>query len=164
MTMKIEKNEIIYKLYLITLGVALGMIVAVGALSAPVVFHANDMLGSELLTHYQMGLIMTEIFVRSNYLLGFATLFITIFEWRSFWFERDRVNVIVAIVTILTALLFLFYYTPAILEMQRMGAEATQSQAFEGMHIGSEIAYKILLVTIGVLLYRRVGMKPAWLR
>jgi hypothetical protein len=160
----INKDDILYKLYLITLGLTVGMILALGAFSAPVIFNSNDMLKSELLSHYQMGLIMTEIFVRSNYFLGFATLFISMFEWRSFWYERDKINTLTFFVIVSVSMLFLFYYTPAIIQMQTISEEATKSKAFYGMHIGSEIAYKILLVSISLLLYRRLGMKPAWLK
>jgi hypothetical protein len=53
-------------------------------------------------------------------------------------------------------LLFTQYYTPYILEAQSMGEQFTNSSAFEGMHKGSELAYKILFVSTMVLFFRKL--------
>jgi len=155
--------DAIFKLYLLMLGAIAGMILALGALVAPVVFHSNDFIASELLSHYQMGLIMSEIFERFSYILATAMLFVAMFEWRSFWYERDKYTSMIVFVLLSTSLLFISYYLPDILRMQALGESATQTKAFIGMHKGSEMAFHILLIAFSALLYRRTTRRPAWL-
>ena len=160
---KIPIWDIVFKLYLIMLGVSAGMILALGALSAPVVFHANDFLNESLLSHYQMGLIMSEIFDRFSYILLVVTIFIAMFEWRSFWYERDKYTSMIVFIFLSTSFLFMFYYLPDILKMQALGEEATQTKAFLGMHMGSELAFQVVLFALLALLFRRISRRPAWL-
>ena len=65
-------------------------------------------------------------------------------------------HVIARCLCITTALLFTLYYTPFIIEAQSIGVSTTGSSAFEGMHKGSVIDFKILLTSLMVLFMRRV--------
>jgi hypothetical protein len=42
--------------------------------------------------------------------------------------------------------------------MQALGAEATQSDACQALHIGSEIDFKILALALGILFIRRMRL------
>ncbi|MCD8545194.1 MAG: hypothetical protein LRY52_10250 [Sulfurospirillum cavolei] len=49
-------------LYLMVLGVALGVEIAAGAFVAPVIFFPQKYLGEGVLTHFQSGILMTQVF------------------------------------------------------------------------------------------------------
>ena len=55
-------------------------------------------------------------------------------------------------------MMFSAIYTPKILAMQALGAEATQSDAFQALHMGSEIDFKVLALALGVLFIRRKSL------
>jgi hypothetical protein len=61
-----------------------------------------------------------------------------------------------AMVALSTIGLFIGVYTPKILELQELGEEATQSVEFENLHIASEIDFKILVISLIVLMGRRL--------
>jgi len=65
---------------------------------------------------------------------------------------------IAAFFVIATSMMFSGVYTPQILEMQALGEAATKSEAFEALHMGSEIDFKILAVALGVLFIRRMQL------
>jgi hypothetical protein len=71
-------------------------------------------------------------------------------------FKRDWTSITFAFVVICTSLLFVLYYTPFILEAQAIGEQMTQTKAFEGMHKGSELDFKILLVSLFGLLITKL--------
>jgi len=54
--------------------------------------------------------------------------------------------------------LFVFYYTPFILEAQSQGVQASKSVAFASMHKESEWTIKIILIAQSVILGRRVWL------
>ena len=55
--------------YLLLLGATLGAGLFAGIVVAPVTFHTEIWLGSEVLSHYQEVLIMTQNFVKLSYLV-----------------------------------------------------------------------------------------------
>jgi hypothetical protein len=146
--------------YLIYLGMVLGMIVYAGAVVAPVIFGSEKFLGSEVLTHYQEGVLMTQNFVRLGYLVTVMMIVVALYEGYRFKMgEHGKLEQATTIMVLATAALFNFYYLPAIQEMQSMGAEATQTKVFSNMHIGSEIDFKVLAVSILVLMI--INMRKA---
>ena len=66
--------------YLILLAGTLGAGLYAGIVVAPVTFHTELWLGSEVLSHFQEGLIMTENFVRLSYLVDFTLVAIFLYE------------------------------------------------------------------------------------
>jgi len=66
--------------YLILLGATLGAALCAGAFSAPVIFHADDLLGGGVLSHYQEGLVMTQIFLKLGWLVNLACAVILFVE------------------------------------------------------------------------------------
>ena len=139
--------------YLVLLSVMIGLIITLGALVAPVVFHAHDLMTLPI-THYDEGLIMQEIFRRSNYIfmaLAVAVILYEIYDFRQG--RRDKIVMISAFVVFYTIMMFVFYYTPEITLLQQ--SQQTQTQAFDALHKGSEIDFKIMLFALITLLFRR---------
>ena len=139
--------------YLVLLSVMIGLIITLGALVAPVVFHAYDLMTLPI-THYDEGLIMQEIFRRSNYIfmaLAVAVILYEIYDFRQG--RRDKIVMISAFVVFYTIMMFVFYYTPEITLLQQ--SQQTQTQAFDALHKGSEIDFKIMLFALITLLFRR---------
>ena len=146
--------------YMIVLGMVLGMIVYAGAVVAPVTFGSEKLLGGEVLSHYQEGVIMTQNFLRLGYLVTVMMIVVALYEGYRFKMgEHGKLEQGVTIMVLATAALFNFYYLPNILEMQSMGAEATQTKVFANMHIASEIDFKILAASILALMI--VNMRKA---
>ncbi|HHH37360.1 MAG TPA: DUF4149 domain-containing protein, partial [Epsilonproteobacteria bacterium] len=66
--------------YLILLGVMLGAGLYAGIVVAPVTFHTQQWLGSDVLSRYEEGLIMTENFLRLSYLVDVVLVAIFLYE------------------------------------------------------------------------------------
>ena len=142
--------------YLLVVGATIGLVLGLGIIVAPVVFHADIYTGVEL-THYQMGLVMTEIFLRSNYWLNavaIAIIFYEGYEYKSF--RRDRLALPSAATAVLMIFLFTLYYTKAIVAYQRMGESVVNDPAFEALHKGSEIDFMLLALSLVLLFTRRL--------
>ena len=145
--------------YLTLLGSTLGVCIALGIFVAPVVFHANSLLKGAI-DHYQEGLIMTEIFVRSNYLIAFTSLFVLAVEAYHFlFFCRDKITFFSAFGVVWMGLMFVFYYTPQIIEFQKTGESVLKNELFQKAHFASELDYKILLVCLTILFVRYLYRK-----
>ena len=108
--------------YLTLLGTVLGAGLYAGIVVAPVTFHTEQWLGSEILSHYQEGLIMTQNFVRLSYLVNFMLIAVVIYEGYKYKkFERDTITQVATFFVFATGLLFSQYYIPDILTMQLAG-------------------------------------------
>jgi len=143
--------------YLVLLGMTLGAGLFAGIVVAPVTFHTDQWLGSEVLSHYQEGLIMTQSFVRLSYLVNFTLLVVFLYEGYKYKkFERDTITQVATFFVFATGLLFAHYYIPDILTMQTAGEAMTQSDAFLSTHKGSEINYKIFSLALLVLMVRNM--------
>ncbi|HHB93921.1 MAG TPA: DUF4149 domain-containing protein, partial [Campylobacterales bacterium] len=57
--------------YIVTLGAILGASIYAGAVVAPTTFHSELLLGKELLSNFQEGLIMTVNFQKLGYAVNF---------------------------------------------------------------------------------------------
>ena len=143
--------------YLVLLGAVLGAGLFAGMVVAPVTFHTEAWLGSEVLSHYQEGLIMTKNFVRLSYLVNVVLVVVALYEGYKYKkFERDTITQVATFFVIATGLLFSQYYIPDILTMQMAGEAMTQSEAFINTHKGSEINFKIFSVALLVLMVRNM--------
>lgn len=130
--------------YIITLGLTLGAGLLAGIVVAPTIFNSELLLDSELLSQFQEGLLMTQVFERLSYLVNFMVLFVILYEvikWKSF--EGDKWTTIATFLVVASGLLFSSYYTPDIIQMQMAGEAMTQTPAFENTHKGSELDFKI---------------------
>ena len=143
--------------YLLVLAASFGAVIVLGAFVAPVVFHTEKILVDVVLDHYNEGMIMGEIFHRFSYwvyILAFYVVFYEVLMYKKG--QRDALTFAAAITVIFSALMFSGVYAPKILAMQALGAEATQSDTFNNIHIASEIDFKILAVALVVLFIRRL--------
>ena len=139
--------------YLIFLGMMLGAVVYAGAVVAPVIFGSEQWLGSEILSRYQEGQIMTQNFVRLGY--GLTVMMLAVFLYEGYRYkmgEHDKVVTSVTLIVLATAALFNYYYLPDIVSMQSMGVEAVQSDVFKSLHKGSELDVKVMAVAILALM------------
>lgn len=143
--------------YLLVLAASFGGVLVLGTMVAPVIFHTDKILFEMLIDNYNAGKIMAEIFHRFSYVLYAVALFVVLYEavmYKSG--QRDAIVFGASITVIFSSLMFSGVYAPKILAMQAMGAEATQSDTFQNIHIASEIDFKILAVALLVLFVRRL--------
>ncbi len=149
--------------YLVLLGMAIGVEIAAGAFIAPVIFFPQKYLGDGVLSHFQSGILMTQVFLKMNLFIGFITLFSVIYEVQV-WMSHKRSDIVALSFSLIMALmtgLFLFYYTPFIVHAQQLGALETATEAFSTMHKVSGWVMKILMVSqVGLFLRRAwLGLK-----
>ena len=143
--------------YIILLGITLGAGLYAGIVVAPVTFHSEIYLGTELLTRFQEGLIMTENFVRLSYLVDFTLVCVALYEgfkWKNF--DRDTITTFSSLVVLSTGLLYVHYYIPQILDFQKQGEKVTQSKIFENTHFASELDFKLFALALLILLSRNL--------
>ncbi len=141
--------------YLLLVGVTAGGVLILGVSVAAVVFHSELYLSEPLLSRYEEGKIMGEIFRRFSYWGYLMAALITFYElYRYKMMQIDRVAILSALGSVGTLLLFSAVYTPKILEYQSRGEEAID-ESFEALHRASEIDFKILLAMLLILFGRR---------
>jgi len=132
--------------YIIILGIVLGAGLLAGAIVAPTIFHSELLLGSELLSKFQEGLLMTQVFERLAYAVNFLVVIVILYEVIKYKaFESNRWSLLTTFLVAGTGLMFTSYYIPDILAMQAMGEAKTLSSAFINTHLGSEINFKIFI-------------------
>jgi hypothetical protein len=144
-------------LYLLVLGTAFGAVLLLGVIDAPVIFNSKLFFGKEILSHYEEGMLMSELFRRFTYFGYFLVIVIVAYEGYLFkLFIRDQIAFMSASIAVFSTLLFNAVYTPKILTLQHLGEEATQSDTFANLHMASEIDFKILAISLMILFIRRV--------
>ena len=147
-------------LYVTFLGIALGVEVAAGAFIAPVIFFPHKYLGEGVLSHFQSGILMTQVFLKTNMLLSIVALYSLFFEIIS-WVKKNKNDIFSSVCALLgvgLTAVFVFYHTPFIVEAQQQGALATTTEAFNVMHKQSEVVMKSLMLVQISLLFRRVWL------
>ena len=144
-------------IYLVMLGIAMGVEIAAGAFIAPVIFFPQKYLGEGILSHFQSGILMTQVFLKMNLVIGFVALYSIIYEVQVWMMRKnyDFLSFILSLGMVVTTGLFLFYYTPFIVHAQQLGALETTTEAFANMHKQSEWVMKLLMVTQFGLFIRR---------
>jgi len=141
-------------IFIIILGMTLGAGLLAGVVVAPTIFKSEVLLGTELLTRFQEGLLMTQVFERLAYMVNFLVLVAVVYEVIKFKaFENTRWSMLLTFLVASSGLLFSAYYIPQILEMQQAGEAMTLSQTFENVHKASEWNFKLFTVaTLGLLI------------
>ncbi len=142
---------------LFLLAAMIGIELILGIVVAPVIFYPANFIGDGVLSHFQSGLMMTQIFIKMGYLLIFVSIFNLLFEIYSFVKEDMKFQVkfsklILSILILILSLVFVLYFTNTIIELQNLGEQATKSQEFLGIHNASEVVIKIILL-MQVFLY-----------
>ena len=143
--------------YLIMLAATFGAVIVLGAISAPVIFNANNFLVASSLDQYNSGIIMGEIFHRFSYWVYIVAFSVFTYEAVSYKSgERDSITLASSAVIFFSSLMFSSVYSPKILSMQMLGEEATRSDTFQNIHTAAEIDFKILAIALIVLFVRRL--------
>jgi hypothetical protein len=143
--------------YLILLAASFGAVMVLGVIVAAVIFHTDALHVDILIDRYNAGVIMGEIFLRFSYMLYFVVFSVALYEAAMYKTgQRDKIALISAFFIVATSLMFSGVYVPKILELQVMGREATSSDTFDAIHVGSEIDFKILAVALLILFVRRL--------
>lgn len=129
-----------------------------GVAVIPTIFNSELILNREILSKFEEGLLMTDIFIKLKYLFIILVIFIFIFEFFIKWknFKSDKITMVASFVIISTSLLFIGYYIPSILEMQNLGEIMTNSQNFINLHQASEFNFKILSILLLILIYKNI--------
>ncbi|MFT2704371.1 DUF4149 domain-containing protein, partial [Helicobacter pylori] len=108
------------------------------------------------------GKLMAQIFVRFNYVLGAIGFVVLLYEIISFiYYKRSLVYLILGVAIGALCFLFVFYYTPYILNVQKAGEAAIQSAEFARSHAQSEWLFKELFVLVCTLFFWRLFGKNA---
>jgi hypothetical protein len=150
-----QKKALIDVIYLLLIAMTAGAILILGVFVAAVVFHSELFLSVALLSRYEEGKIMGEIFRRFSYWAYFMAAVITLYEVSRYKvMQIDKISILSAMGAISTLLLFSGVYVPKILEYQSRG-EAAIDESFEALHKASEIDFKILLLMLVLLFGRR---------
>lgn len=150
-----NKKVVIDVLYILLIAMTAGAVLVLGVFVAAVVFHSEVYLTLPLLSRYEEGKIMGEIFHRFTYWAYFMSIIITLYEVSRYKvMQIDKISILSALGAIGTLLLFSAVYTPKILEYQARG-EAAIDASFEALHQASEMDFKILLLMLLILFSRR---------
>ncbi|HEX5328801.1 DUF4149 domain-containing protein [Sulfuricurvum sp.] len=150
-----NKKAMVDVMYLLLIAMTAGAVLVLGAFVAAVVFHSEIYLTLPLLSRYEEGKIMGEIFRRFTYWAYFMSIVITVYEVSRYKvMQIDKIAILSAMGSLSTLLLFSAVYTPKILEYQVRG-EAAIDGSFEALHKASEIDFKILLLMLVILFGRR---------
>lgn len=150
-----NKKPVFDVVYLLLIAMSAGAVLVLGVFVAAVVFHSEAYLTLPLLSRYEEGKIMGEIFRRFTYWSYFMAAVIAVYEVSRYKvMQIDKVAILSALGSIGTLLLFSAVYTPKILEYQGRG-EAAIDESFEALHKASEIDFKILLLMLVILFSRR---------
>lgn len=151
-----NKKALIDIVYLLLIAMTAGALLILGAFVAAVVFHSELYLSIPLLSRYEEGKIMGEIFRRFSYWAYFMAVVITVYEVSRYKvMQIDRISILSALASIGTLLLFAAVYVPKILEYQVLG-ESAMDASFEALHKASELDSKILLIALLILFCRRL--------
>ena len=145
-------------LYIWILGIALGALLASGAFVASVIFNAS-FFGVEL-SKFQSGILMTQVFLKLNTLLIVVAFIIAIFETFALRLGNNTKTIKIILflsgaISVICILLFSLYYTPFIIEQQKLGESFTKSDKFTSMHNQSEFVANILFFALSAnILFR----------
>ena len=135
----------------------IGTELTLGILVAPVIFFPQNIIGEGVLTHFMSGQMMTQIFLKFNYVLLFVSAFVAVSELfdlrKKLAFSLKFSTFMLSFLNLALALSFVFIFTPFIVHAQSLGAEATQTVEFAKMHSASEYVMKVMLVLQLILFF-----------
>lgn len=142
----------VLNIYLFLIAILVGLEICAGAFVAPVIFYPQDLIGEGVLSHFQSGQIMTEIFLRFNKILLIISILAFVFESINLASKNRNFNIkfssfMLSFINLILALLFIFYFSTYIVEAQQIGPSMTQTSSFAQMHKASEWTMKVMLIT-----------------
>ncbi|TKX30029.1 DUF4149 domain-containing protein [Campylobacter estrildidarum] len=129
----------------------IGIELIIGIVVAPIIFYPQNFIGEGILSHFQSGILMTQIFIKMGQLLIIISTINVLFEILSCFkvqvkFQLKFSKLILSILILILSLVFVFYFTNQIISMQTLGEQATSSSDFASIHNASEITIKIILI------------------
>lgn len=136
-------------LYQFLLASLIGVELTLGILVAPIIFYPQKV-GVEVLSHFQSGLMMGELFSKMGYILLGVSAFSLIFEF--FSLPKNFFRFALSLVIALLSCVFVFYFSDFILHAQSLGESATQTKEFQSIHQWSELTLKGI-VALQLLLF-----------
>lgn len=136
----------------------IGVELILGIVVAPTIFFPQNLIGEGVLSHFQSGLMMTQIFIKMGYLLIFVSVVNFLYEIYSLIKDEMKFQIkfskfMLSLLILILSLIFVFYFTNTIIELQNLGENAaTKTQEFISIHNASEVVIKIILI-MQVFLY-----------
>ncbi|AJC84377.1 DUF4149 domain-containing membrane protein [Campylobacter peloridis] len=145
-------------IYLFLLASLIGIEISIGAFLAPTIFYPEKFIGEGVLSHFQSGLLMTNIFIQFGYaLLGVSVLSVIIeifsFKNKDLGFKINFSKFMLSLIILALSLLFVFYFTAYVLNAQSLGEEATKTEEFVKIHGTSEVVMKIIMFSQVILFF-----------
>jgi hypothetical protein len=143
--------------YIILLASFCGMIITTGAIVAPSIFGSEFIILTADLTNFQEGQLMSDIFLKCSSVTVYIVFMVLLYELYDYKTKGgDKIISFLTFVFISSSLMFVAYYMPSILEIQSLGEVATKSTLFKELHYGSELIFKIMLISLLALIFRRM--------
>ena len=152
----------IFSIYIFIIAALIGIELSLGALVAPVVFFPQQIIGDGVLSHFQSGKLMSEIFVKYGGILIAVSIICLVFEMINFnnnksqSFRLRLSTLMLTLVNIILALLFVLYFTDYVINAQKIGTEATMAPEFAQIHAASEWCMKLIIVFQTVLFFTKI--------
>ena len=152
----------IFSIYIFIIAALIGIELSLGALVAPVVFFPQQIIGEGVLSHFQSGQLMSEIFARYGGILIAVSVICLVFEMINFnnnksqSFRLRLSTLMLTLVNIILALLFVLYFTDYVINAQKIGAEATMTPEFAQIHAASEWCMNLIIVFQTVLFFAKI--------
>ncbi|KAB0613246.1 DUF4149 domain-containing protein [Campylobacter hyointestinalis] len=147
--------------YLFLLALIIGVEISIGAFLAPVLFFPAKYIGEGVLSLFQSGQLMTQVFLKYNTLLIAVCLVSIIYELINLIKNKeDSFNFkfsafMLSFIVLGLASSFAFYFTPYIVNAQSLGELATATNDFARIHKASEIVMKIMIIAQTILFFVR---------
>lgn len=148
-------------IYLFLLAVLIGIELALGAFVAPTIFFPQSFLGDGVLSHFQSGQLMTQIFLKYNKILMIITAISFIFEMVNFNNNKSQnfnfrfSTLMLSVLNLILMVLFVLVFTDYIVEAQKAGAAAMQTAEFAKIHKGSEWTMKFMIIAQTILFFMK---------
>lgn len=130
------------KIIFFLISALIGIELFVGIVIAPTIFFPQKYELDVPLTLFESGLLMTRIFV----ILGYVLFAISLIGLLYALMQKNRIFLLSMFIITFLASLFVFYFTPFILEAQALGELATQNEQFAQMHTYSQWCLKAIVV------------------
>ena len=152
----------IFSIYIFIIAALIGIELSLGALVAPVVFFPQQIIGEGVLSHFQSGQLMSEIFARYGGILIAVSIICLVFEMINFnnnksqSFRLRLSTLMLTLINIILALLFVLYFTDYVISAQKIGAGATMTPEFAQIHAASEWCMKLIIVFQTVLFFAKI--------
>lgn len=150
--------KILLNIYLFVLALNIGAQICAGAFVAPVIFRAALYIDETTLSTFESGLLMTQVFIKGNYLMlvaaGLALISEIALYPKTANFKLKFSTLMLSVIFASLAGLFAFYFTPYIIEASKLGVDGIDEK-FAAVHSASELAMKIMLIAQALLFFLR---------